>query len=115
MNQNTAVSSGISRESERDVRIKNTQILCKPVTQKPIVSETVAQEQSEEESVEESENSEEEVEGVDDYTHDFKQTSPKKRITGVVPKDLEQKKEMMSFIAYAQHIESACKLITCSK
>ena len=87
MNQNTAVSSGISRESERDAQIKNTQTLGKPVTQKPKVTPTVAQEQSEEESVEESEGSEEDVSQLDEV--DCKQTSPKKRITGVVPKDLE--------------------------
>ena len=38
-----------------------------------------------------------------------------KKIEGIVPKDIEQRKEIMSFIAYAQHIESTCKLITSSK
>ena len=38
-----------------------------------------------------------------------------KKIEGIVPKDIELRKEIMSFIAYAQHIESTCKLITSSK
>jgi hypothetical protein len=38
-----------------------------------------------------------------------------KLFKGVVPKDLEQKKEIMSFIAYPQHLENACKLISHSK
>ena len=37
------------------------------------------------------------------------------RIEGVVPKDMESKKDMMSFIAYAQHLENSCKLISSSK
>jgi len=38
-----------------------------------------------------------------------------KKINGVVPKDLESKKEMMSFIVYPHHLESTCKLLSCSK
>lgn len=38
-----------------------------------------------------------------------------KKIEGIIPKDIEQRKEIMSFIAYAQHIENTCKLITSSK
>ena len=38
-----------------------------------------------------------------------------KLFEGVIPKDLEQKKEMMSFIAYPQNLENACKLIACNK
>ena len=40
---------------------------------------------------------------------------PNKKIEGVIPKDIESKKEMMSFIAYPQHLEYACKLISNSK
>lgn len=38
-----------------------------------------------------------------------------KKISGVIPKDIESKKEMMSFITYPQHLEYACKLISNSK
>ena len=38
-----------------------------------------------------------------------------KKIQGIVPKDVETKKEMMSFIAYPQHLEASCKLLSCSK
>ena len=38
-----------------------------------------------------------------------------KKINGVVPKDMEQKKEMMSFIAYSQHLEATCRLLSNSK
>jgi hypothetical protein len=38
-----------------------------------------------------------------------------RNIKGVVPKDLESKKEIMSFIAYPFHLENACKLISCNK
>jgi hypothetical protein len=34
---------------------------------------------------------------------------------GVVPKDLESKKEIMSFIAYANNLEQTCKLLTFNK
>lgn len=36
-------------------------------------------------------------------------------ITGVVPKDVELKKEMMSFIAYPYHLEGCCRLLTQSR
>jgi hypothetical protein len=32
-----------------------------------------------------------------------------------VPKDIETRKELMSFIAYQLHLENTCKLITSSK
>lgn len=38
-----------------------------------------------------------------------------KLFDGVVPKDLEQKKEIMSFIAYPSNLENACKIISCNK
>ena len=38
-----------------------------------------------------------------------------KKIAGVIPKDIESKKEMMSFICYPQHLEYACRLISSSK
>ena len=37
------------------------------------------------------------------------------KIEGIVPKDIEQKKEMMSFIGYPQNIENACKYLSCNK
>tara|TARA_B110000285_G_C15057616_1_gene580507 strand:+ start:228 stop:1040 length:813 start_codon:yes stop_codon:yes gene_type:complete len=37
------------------------------------------------------------------------------KIEGIVPKDIEQKKEMMSFIGYPSHIENACKYLSCNK
>ena len=73
----------LSKESVR-AETQNTQ--AKQVVQKP-AKIAIAQDQSEEESAEESEASEEDVSQVDEV--DCKQTSPKKRITGVVPKDLE--------------------------
>lgn len=36
------------------------------------------------------------------------------KIQGVVPKDIESKKEMMSFIAYVHNLESSVKLLTWS-
>ena len=38
-----------------------------------------------------------------------------KQIQGVVPKDMESKKEMMSFIGYSQHLEDCCRFMTFSK
>lgn len=38
-----------------------------------------------------------------------------KLFKGVIPKDLETKKEIMSFIVYPQHLENACKLFSCNK
>jgi len=38
-----------------------------------------------------------------------------KKINGVVPKDIENKKEMLSFIAYPPHIENTCKLMSQNK
>jgi len=38
-----------------------------------------------------------------------------RKIEGIIPKDIETKKEMMSFIAYPSHLENACKLIASSK
>ena len=40
---------------------------------------------------------------------------PYKKIEGIVPKDIESKKEMMSFIAYPQNLEWACRLISNQK
>ena len=37
------------------------------------------------------------------------------RIQGIVPKDIESKKELMSFILYGQNLESTVKLLTYSK
>lgn len=34
---------------------------------------------------------------------------------GVVPKDIESKKELMSFIAYANNLEQTCRLLTFNK
>jgi len=40
---------------------------------------------------------------------------PYKKIEGIIPKDIESKKEMMSFIAYPQNLEWACRLISNQK
>ena len=37
------------------------------------------------------------------------------KIRGVIPKDIENKKEMLSFIAYPPHIENTCKLVSQNK
>ena len=50
----------------------------------------------------------------DDYhdKHGLLSKSAYKKIQGVVPKDVEAKKEIMSFIAYPPNLEFACKLLS---
>ena len=68
------------------------------------------------EDEEEEEESEDDEEAHSQPDFDDQDNQPQRfNMNGVVPKDLESKKEMMSFIAYAQHLEQCCKLITCSK
>ena len=55
-------------------------------------------------------------EGEDDAEVQGMSTAARRAmITGVVPKDVELKKEMMSFISYPYHLESCCRLLTQSK
>lgn len=79
----------------------------------------VSENENEDEDEEEESQSEEETEVFSSpermCTPDKDDRKTNKKIEGVVPKDIEQRKEMMSFIAYAQHIENSCKLITSSK
>jgi len=50
-------------------------------------------------------------------TSEHQQTNRKLKLSkeGIIPKDVESKKEMMSFIAYAQNLEQTCKLLTYNK
>ena len=50
----------------------------------------------------------------DDPEKESLSKAAKLAMKGVIPKDSE-KKEMLSFIAYAVHLENTCKLLTQSK
>lgn len=68
-----------------------------------------------EEEDEEDEQSEDDVLSSPETLDESPTKLKERKIEGIIPKDIEQKKEMMSFIAYSQHIENTCKLITSSK
>ena len=44
-----------------------------------------------------------------------RQGAKRLKIEGIIPKDIEQKKEMMSFIGYPSNLENACKFLSCNK
>lgn len=76
------------------------------------INESIDDEYDEEDE-EENESSNGSPERIEDdpEKQDFNKSAYKK-INGVVPKDIESKKEMMSFIAYPPHIENTCKLLS---
>lgn len=51
----------------------------------------------------------------DENDNEKKSLSKPLKIEGIVPKDIESRKEIMSFIAYAQGVETACRLYTWNK
>ena len=55
------------------------------------------------------------LEDEDPDKRDLIQSPFKKKVQGIVPKDIEQKKEMMSFIAYPPNLEAACRLLSQNK
>ena len=103
---NTAVSSGISMVSARSP----TEIVS---LQKPVAAFSklpAAPQDEESEDEKSSQNSQ-----ADDPEQKSTLSKPYNNWQGVVPKDIEQRKEMMSFIAYANNLECSCKLISSSK
>ena len=91
----TAVSSGnASEEAEKS-------------SQAPKKLRTPAKDERDESNSEDSEN--------DDYVESPSPGEKSNLFKGVIPKDLDTKKEMMSFIVYPQNLENACKLISCNK
>lgn len=81
-------------------------------------NESQVEEYDEEEYDEEDENESKspEVKFDDDYheKHGISKSAYKK-IQGIVPKDIEAKKEILSFIAYPPNLEFACKLLSQNK
>jgi hypothetical protein len=102
------VSSGVSRESTDGDRLKNK---APPIEERQQVPSTPVRVAADDEEESEEVSEEEEEEENDDE----KKSLRPKAIVGVIPKDIEKSKEIMSFIAYAQHLETACKLISCNK
>jgi hypothetical protein len=65
--------------------------------------------------VKEDESQSEAEDSCEDSQESPSPSKKSKLFDGVVPKDIEQKKEIMSFIAYPSNLENACKIIACNK
>lgn len=108
----TATSSGISEGSSQ-------QKLSRALKDRAIVAKQTPQEScTEEEDEIEDIASSPERDFTEEKTHTTTNTIERAntfKIQSIVPKDIEMKKELMSFIAYNLHLENTVKLITSSK
>lgn len=112
-NPTTAGSSGISEGSSQQ-KLSRALIDKKAVAKQHIKSESGSEEEDEEEETENEILSSPERESNNEENK-YKERVGTIKIHSIAPKDIEMKKELMSYVAYNTHLENCCKLITCSK